>query len=84
MNNIISSHDLLIGHGLDNDFECLKIIHTNIIDTSILFKNRTGAHKPKLKILVKQILFKNIQNDGDSLGHDSIEDSQSALDLVYV
>jgi len=46
---------ILIGHSLENDLHAMKIIHQNVIDTSILFARKNGS-KMKLKTLAYQIL----------------------------
>jgi RNA exonuclease 1 len=52
---------ILLGHSLDNDLHSMKIIHSRIIDTSVLFQTRKGAKLP-LKGLAYQHLKYTIQN----------------------
>ena len=52
---IIDVNTILIGHSLENDLHAMKIIHQNVIDTSILFARKNGS-KMKLKTLAYQIL----------------------------
>lgn len=76
---IIDKNDILIGHSLENDFKVLKLIHLNVIDTSIIF-GTFGLPKPSLRYLSKSYLFRIIQSNYD--GHSSIEDSIACLDLI--
>ncbi|VDM73533.1 unnamed protein product [Strongylus vulgaris] len=34
---MINSETILIGHALENDLKALRIVHDNVIDTSVLF-----------------------------------------------
>ncbi|XP_055389566.1 uncharacterized protein LOC129618689 isoform X2 [Condylostylus longicornis] len=78
----IDEDTLLIGHALDNDLRALKILHTNIIDTSITFPHVNGfPYRRSLKTLTKYYLNRDIQNGGDS-GHCSFEDSRACLELM--
>jgi RNA exonuclease 1 len=78
---IISKETIIIGHSLDTDLKALRIIHRRIIDTSAIFPHYVGLpHKISLKKLAKDYLNQEIQ---DSVhGHDSIEDSLTALELL--
>jgi len=78
----INSKTFVIGHGLDSDLKILKLIHLRVLDTTILFPHKFGPpYKKKLKLLVQEHLFKTIQEE-DATGHDSLEDSLAALQLV--
>lgn len=73
---LVSSSTILIGHGLDNDLEVLRLIHPNIVDTSVLYQ--TERFKPALKTLTQAYLKREIQS-GE---HDSAEDAIASMDLV--
>ncbi len=80
---LIHADTIIIGHGLENDLRALKIIHTILIDTSILFCDRMDSgflKRHSLKNLTKWYLHKDVQRD--SSGHDSVEDAAACLDLV--
>ncbi|XP_022188241.2 RNA exonuclease 1 homolog [Nilaparvata lugens] len=78
---IFNDRTILVGHGIGNDLKALKIIHTNIVDTSIVFPHeRSDEFKKKLRDLAREFLKRTIQ-DGDS-GHCSAEDALAALDLM--
>lgn len=77
----IHSRTILIGHGLENDLRALRIIHSNIIDTAVLFPHYLGfPYRRSLKSLVASYLQKSIQTSHD--GHDSFEDARACAELV--
>lgn len=77
----ISSLDILVGHSLDNDLRVLKISHSRIIDTAILYEHAQGPpRRPLLQWLVQKYLNREIQNG--SGGHLPEEDAKATLDLM--
>lgn len=82
----------LIGHGLENDLNSVRLIHPTIIDTALLFPHKIGLpYRNALRALVQQHLRRTIQSGGgvmgtdkDSItaGHSSLEDARSAGDLA--
>eukprot|EP00112_Aurelia_sp_Birch-Aquarium-sp1_P003746 Seg1421.9 transcript_id=Seg1421.9/GoldUCD/mRNA.D3Y31 product="putative exonuclease" protein_id=Seg1421.9/GoldUCD/D3Y31 len=80
---IITKDDIIVGHSLDNDFRALKLLHDNIIDTSVIYGDQRGARfKPSLKNLVKLHLKREIQTNQS--GHCSIEDAKACMELVQM
>ncbi|XP_055684628.1 uncharacterized protein LOC129790853 isoform X1 [Lutzomyia longipalpis] len=78
---MISAEAILIGHGLENDLRALKIIHRNIIDTSVVFPHTSGLpFRRSLKSLAKTFLKRDIQTA--ATGHDSLEDSRACIELM--
>ncbi|VDL70439.1 unnamed protein product [Nippostrongylus brasiliensis] len=80
---LINSETLLIGHALENDLKALRIVHDNVIDTSVLFSrspNEGRCFKQSLKSLALQNLDMEIQTE--ACGHDSAEDAWAAMQLV--
>lgn len=73
---------ILCGHSLNMDLAAIQIFHPYVIDTSVIY-NRTGtrSYKPSLKSLAYELLGKEIQT-ADKVGHDSLEDAVTALELV--
>jgi RNA exonuclease 1 len=62
---IIHRGTILIGHSLESDFKALKIIHKNVIDTSVVFPHKLGLpYKRALRNLMSDHLQKVIQEDG--------------------
>lgn len=77
----ITADTILIGHGLENDLRALRMIHTSVVDTAIIFPHIMGPpYRRSLKSLVYQILKRDIQRE--SGGHNSYEDACSCLELV--
>ena len=75
---------VIIGHGLDHDFKCLRILHDNVVDTAILWSPSVGV-KERLKTLAEGELGLVIQRDTGidrKKGHDSVEDCWACSELV--
>ncbi|KAL2152675.1 hypothetical protein VTH82DRAFT_5859 [Thermothelomyces myriococcoides] len=83
--SLISPETPLIGHGLENDLNAVRIIHPTLIDTILLFPHRRGLPmRYGLKMLMETHLNKAIQVEveGEEMGHDSAEDARAAGELV--
>lgn len=80
----IDSETPILGHGLENDLNALRLCHRTIVDTIILFPHQRGLPlRNKLKWLVEKHLGRMIQVEGDSpQGHDSKIDARCAGELV--
>lgn len=76
----INPKTILIGHGLENDMNAMRLIHDRIIDTAILYPKYRASptFRHRLKDLAFTYLSRNIQT-GE---HDSREDSIAAIDIV--
>ncbi|KAG5962846.1 hypothetical protein E4U57_006781 [Claviceps arundinis] len=75
----------LIGHGLENDLNAVRIVHPTLIDTVLLYPHRGGLpYRNSLKMLAETHLNRKIQvESGPQLsGHDSAEDAIAAGELV--
>ncbi|PIO59699.1 exonuclease, partial [Teladorsagia circumcincta] len=62
---MINSETLLIGHALENDLKALRIVHDNVIDTSVLFSRSSAegrCFKQSLKSLAREQLDMDIQS----------------------
>lgn len=75
-NNLINQDTILIGHGLENDLNVMRVIHKKVIDTAVIYKK--GKLKRSLKDLAFEILNRKIQT-GE---HDSSEDAIATMDIV--
>nr|XP_055061098.1 RNA exonuclease 1 homolog isoform X1 [Misgurnus anguillicaudatus] len=79
--SFINADTFLIGHGLENDLAALKIIHSSVIDTSVVFPHRLGLpHKRELNSLTGDYLRRIIQESVE--GHDSREDATACMELM--
>ncbi|KAI5809799.1 hypothetical protein DFH27DRAFT_536370 [Peziza echinospora] len=78
---------IIVGHGLDHDLKCLRVIHKNVVDTAILWSTSL-RQKSRLKKLAEMYLGWSIQEDssvkgpGEKAGHDSIEDCRASMELA--
>ncbi|EDV26268.1 uncharacterized protein TRIADDRAFT_63711 [Trichoplax adhaerens] len=78
----INGDTILVGHGLEHDLLVLKLIHEKIVDTALVFPHRRGLpYKRSLKNLARDHLGRTIQSS-DKIGHDSIEDAATCIDLM--
>lgn len=79
--SMFSSETILIGHSLESDLLALKLIHSTVIDTALVFPHRRGPpYKRALRTLTAEYLQKLIQDDES--GHDSMEDARSCMELM--
>ncbi|KAJ8117674.1 hypothetical protein ONZ43_g4155 [Nemania bipapillata] len=83
---VISAETPLIGHGLENDLNAARIIHSTCVDTVLLYPHARGLPmRNGLKYLMQAKLNRQIQvepAEGSPEGHDSAEDARAAGDLV--
>lgn len=78
---IFDKDSILIGHSLECDLKALKMVHYNVVDTSVIYPHDKGPrYKWSLKFLAEKHLQRVIQKDE---GHDSKEDALASLDLVW-
>ncbi|KAL1777489.1 RNA exonuclease 1-like [Sigmodon hispidus] len=79
--SLFSTETILIGHSLESDLLALKFIHSNVVDTSVLFPHHRGLpYKRSLRGLISQYLNQIIQTHKG--GHNSIEDASACMQLV--
>ncbi|KAI3776574.1 hypothetical protein L1987_46360 [Smallanthus sonchifolius] len=80
---LVNRETILVGHSLENDLSALKVSHSLVIDTAVLYKHsRGGTYKIALRVLTRKFLSREIQDSGN--GHDSIEDAKAAMDLAFL
>ncbi len=83
--SLVSPDTPLIGHGLENDLNCVRVVHPTLVDTILLFPHKRGLPiRYGLKVLTENYLNRKIQVEveGKLTGHDSAEDARAAGDLV--
>ncbi|XP_029057944.1 RNA exonuclease 1 homolog [Monodon monoceros] len=79
--NLFSADTVLIGHSIECSLYALKLIHTSVVDTTVMFPYRLGLlHKRSLKSLVADYLRRIIQDDG----HNSSENATACMELWKV
>lgn len=76
----ISNATIIVGHGLENDLNALRLLHTRVVDTAIRYPTFNEKRKHSLKSLAHTYLGRTIQT-GE---HDSAEDALAAIDIVKV
>lgn len=80
--SLISPSTPLIGHGLENDLNAVRIVHPTLIDTILLYPHPKGLPiRYGLKKLMEEKLNKAVQIESGK-GHDSGEDARAAGELV--
>lgn len=78
---LFNADTILIGHSLHSDLLALKLIHSTVLDTSVLFPHRLGLpYRRSLRSLAAHYLGHVIQ-DGPH-GHSSSEDASACMHLV--
>lgn len=79
--SMFSAESILIGHSLESDFLALKLIHSSVVDTAIVFPHRLGLpFKRALRNLMADHLKRIIQDNVG--GHDSSEDASACMELM--
>lgn len=79
--SLINDKSIIIGHSLESDFKALKLIHTTVVDTSVVYPHKMGPPKKRaLKTLCRDLLHKIIQESES--GHDSAEDAKAAMEIM--
>ncbi|KAK2614973.1 hypothetical protein N8I77_001755 [Diaporthe amygdali] len=80
--SLISPDTILIGHGLENDLNAMRMVHPKLVDTILLYPHRRGLPiRNGLKLLMELHLNRRIQMQGAE-GHDSAEDARAAGELA--
>ncbi|WEL38979.1 RNA exonuclease [Encephalitozoon hellem] len=77
--NFIGTNTVIVGHGVENDLDSLKLYHERIIDTAHLFLSPLGR-KISLAQLSRTYLSKDIHVET----HDSRIDAVTCLELLSV
>ncbi|XP_019730997.1 RNA exonuclease 1 homolog [Hippocampus comes] len=79
--SLFSAESILVGHSLESDLLALKLIHSSVVDTAIVFPHRLGLpYKRALRNLMADYLKRIIQDGVD--GHDSSEDATACMELM--
>ncbi|KAH3684625.1 hypothetical protein WICPIJ_004381 [Wickerhamomyces pijperi] len=76
---LITDETVIVGHGLENDLNALRIVHPLVVDSSLLYPKGLDW-KYSLKDLSMLINGVNIQSG--NAGHSSEEDSIAAINVI--
>ena len=78
-----STGAVLVGHSLDSDLAALRLVHSRLADTSLLYPHPAGLPlRQSLRFLSRSVLGRSIQSGHGSTGHDSLEDTLATLHLL--
>ena len=78
--SFLNQESILVGHAIDNDLKCLKLVHDRIIDTSDIFPHPNGfPSKHSLVFLLQRVLRETLDREG---GHDSVDDARASLRIA--
>ena len=78
--SFLDEKSVLVGHSINNDLKCLKLIHERIIDTSDIFPHPNGhPSKHSLVFLLQRVLRESLDREG---GHDSVDDARATLRIA--
>ncbi|XP_076900857.1 small RNA degrading nuclease 1-like [Bidens hawaiensis] len=82
MKKLLSKGTILAGHSLNSDLKALKIDHSRVIDTSLIFKYWSGSNFKRISLnnLCKMVLGQEVRVEGDT--HDCLDDARFAMKLV--
>jgi RNA exonuclease 1 len=76
----LDENSILVGHAIDNDLRCLRLVHERIIDTSDIFPHPNGyPSKHSLVFLLQRVLRETLDREG---GHDSVDDARATLRIA--
>lgn len=82
LSKFMDKQTIIIGHGLENDLKSMRLIHTRIIDTSIVYNSEVSyPRKPGLSKLCKKYMNKDFRAVDSS--HDSVSDAIATLELAH-
>lgn len=79
LGEVLDSKTVLIGHGLENDMNAMRLIHHSIVDTAVLYPKHKAT--PTFRFSLKQLCFQYLGRNIQSGEHDSAEDSLAAIDV---
>ncbi|XP_028833616.1 RNA exonuclease 1 homolog isoform X2 [Denticeps clupeoides] len=79
--SFINKDTILIGHSLESDLCALKLLHSTVVDTSVVFPHRLGLpHKRALHSLTADYLRRIIQESAED--HDTGDDAAACMELI--
>uniref|UniRef100_A0A0G4HIT7 Exonuclease domain-containing protein n=1 Tax=Chromera velia CCMP2878 TaxID=1169474 RepID=A0A0G4HIT7_9ALVE len=86
---LVGERTVLVGHSLENDLMCMRLVHSRILDTSLMFPHKRPPLKYSLANLAVTWLppeeftqLKGSRKDGK--GHDPTDDARAAMRLAIL
>ena len=55
--SLIQETDVIVGHSLENDLKVLRMLHSNVVDTSVIFRGGNGRKYGKNRFLSRNIML---------------------------
>lgn len=80
LGEVIDSNTVMVGHGLENDMNAMRLIHSRVVDTAILYPKHKAT--PTFRYSLKQLSFQYLGRNIQGGQHDSGEDSLAAIDIT--
>lgn len=80
LGGILDENTVMVGHGLENDMNSMRLIHTNVVDTAVLYPRHKAT--PTFRFSLKQLAFQFLGRTIQTGQHDSGEDSLAAIDVT--
>ncbi|WPK27488.1 hypothetical protein PUMCH_004877 [Australozyma saopauloensis] len=80
LGEVIDSNTILVGHGLENDMNAMRLIHSKVVDTAVLYPKHKAT--PTFRFSLKQLAFQYLGRNIQIGEHDSGEDSLAAIDIT--
>lgn len=80
LGEIVDANTVMVGHGLENDMNAMRLIHEKVVDTAILYPKHKAT--PTFRFSLKQLSFQYLGRNIQSGEHDSGEDSLAAIDIT--
>ncbi|XP_077545629.1 exonuclease GOR-like [Haemaphysalis longicornis] len=78
---LFSASTVLVGHGLENDLRCLRLLHDTVVDTAVVFPHNRGLpFRRSLRSLVGTYLNREVPEG--PLGHDTVERAKACMQLL--
>lgn len=77
--NTFSADTIFVGHSLQSDLIALRLIHENVVDTSLLFSHPKGL---KYKFALRTLAWNRLGKVIQSGTHNSIEDASTCMRLI--
>lgn len=74
------AHTILVGHSLESDLRAMKLIHTRVVDTALVYNLEIRfPFKASLSKLYSKYINKPLRDDG--CAHSSSDDARAAVEL---
>ncbi|KDD71477.1 hypothetical protein H632_c4948p0, partial [Helicosporidium sp. ATCC 50920] len=76
---LVSSSTLVVAHSGENDLRALRLVHTRVLDTAVLFM---GGRSRRSKLSLKSLAFEHLGSVIQQGSHEPLEDARAALALA--